>query len=421
VIDYNALAENEATRNQKLTGLGKDSERTYDYTSGKAPSELTSQGLYDYGYADAPTDEDAAAGGTDLASQALSFLASFNNTVKAPEKFVSPYSAQIDSMMQHILNNEKFSYNAENDPVYQTMSKYYQSEGKRAQEDTVGVVAARTGGMASSYAASAAAQQGQIYAQKIAEMIPDLEAQAYNKYLQEYQMDVSNLGILSNAEATDYSIYQNELAADQARINQQITAANSVLDQENIVNAANQKQENYLSDQAVDISKFNSEQTLKYDTLNQNQNQYETSRQDTLNKNANDLNFDYMQENNDQINAQNNLNFNYYKEANDQSNEIARIAISAQNADTAAEKAKIAAQGMSDNGKTLLSQINAKVTDPMGSEEYVATVEGIINSAKSSGSIDEDDVFLLAAALGLDLVQEDSTSNKSSTSGIDRG
>ena len=61
----------------------------------------------------------------------------------------------------------------------------YKREGKRAMEDLLGELSANTGGIASSYAATAAAQSLDYYNQKIADKIPELYSKAFDKYLEE--------------------------------------------------------------------------------------------------------------------------------------------------------------------------------------------------------------------------------------------
>lgn len=78
-----------------------------------------------------------------------------------------------------------FSYDLENDPVYQAYQKQYAREGQRAAQDTLGNMAAMTGGIPSSYAATAASQAGDYYASQMADKVPELYQQAYSKYLSE--------------------------------------------------------------------------------------------------------------------------------------------------------------------------------------------------------------------------------------------
>lgn len=75
-----------------------------------------------------------------------------------------------------------FQYNYAADPVYQAYAAQYQRDGRRAMEDTLAQVAARTGGLASSYAGAAAQQQYDRYMTELNNVIPQLEQIAYGRY-----------------------------------------------------------------------------------------------------------------------------------------------------------------------------------------------------------------------------------------------
>lgn len=76
-----------------------------------------------------------------------------------------------------------FSYDMESDPVYQAYQKQYAREGKRATQNALGAAASATGGIPSSYAVTAASQAGDYYASQMADKVPELYNQAYNRYL----------------------------------------------------------------------------------------------------------------------------------------------------------------------------------------------------------------------------------------------
>lgn len=78
-----------------------------------------------------------------------------------------------------------FSYNLESDPVWQAYKKQYTREGQRATQDALGITAASTGGIPSSYATAAATQAGDYYAAQMTDKVPELYQQAYNRYLNE--------------------------------------------------------------------------------------------------------------------------------------------------------------------------------------------------------------------------------------------
>ena len=125
--------------------------------------------------------------------------------------YTSRYSAEIDALYNALMQTPAFSYEHTADPVYRQYADAYTREGNRAMQDTLGEVAARTGGIASSYAASAGAQANNYYMQLLADKIPELEQNAYARYLDGIQQDYNRLALLEQREAEDYAKYQDSL------------------------------------------------------------------------------------------------------------------------------------------------------------------------------------------------------------------
>ena len=129
-------------------------------------------------------------------------------TPEIPE-FNSQYSSQIDQLLNSILNREEFSYDYTTDPTYHAYADKYKRLGDRAREDTLGNIAALNGGYASSWAASAASQAQNDYNQQLSDVIPTLYDAAYNRYMDDYNMDVTNLGLLQGVDNTQYDRYRD--------------------------------------------------------------------------------------------------------------------------------------------------------------------------------------------------------------------
>lgn len=125
--------------------------------------------------------------------------------------WTSKYQEQIDALTQEILNRPDFSYDPESDPRYQAFRKEYQREGQRATADTLGQMAAMTGGMPSTAAATAAQQAGDYYAAQMADRIPELYQLAYDMYRAEGDELRANLDMLDALESGDYNRYLNLL------------------------------------------------------------------------------------------------------------------------------------------------------------------------------------------------------------------
>lgn len=117
---------------------------------------------------------------------------------------------RIDELLNQILNRDKFSYDVENDPLYQQYAQMYQREGDRAMRDTLSEVAASAGGM-NSYAITAAQQANNYYNSQLADKVPELFQLAYSMYLNDIEQDVQNMGILQDMDATQYNRYRDTM------------------------------------------------------------------------------------------------------------------------------------------------------------------------------------------------------------------
>ena len=126
--------------------------------------------------------------------------------------YVNQYQGLIDQLKTRIMEQDPFRYNAESDPLYQQYRDSYTRGGERAMRDTVGQLSARTGGMASSYAQSAAQQTYEGYMSALAGKIPQLQQLAYEMYQDEGEKQRLNLQMISALEREDYGKYQDLLS-----------------------------------------------------------------------------------------------------------------------------------------------------------------------------------------------------------------
>lgn len=124
------------------------------------------------------------------------------STVPIGSKYNSPYIKKMKGLMRDI-ENSKFSYNAESDPLYQTYKNMYNREGDRALKSTLASVSAAQGGV-SSYASQAAQQASNYYAQQLTDKIPELYNLAYNKSLGDLQNVKDLYGMYRTADQDEH-------------------------------------------------------------------------------------------------------------------------------------------------------------------------------------------------------------------------
>lgn len=125
--------------------------------------------------------------------------------------YTNRYDDRIQAKLSTVENPAAFTYDAATDPLYQQYRKQYAREGQRATADALAAAAAASGGIPSSYAQTAAGQQANYYSAQMTDKIPELYQLAYQKYLNDYQMEQTGLAALQNAEANDYNKYRTEL------------------------------------------------------------------------------------------------------------------------------------------------------------------------------------------------------------------
>lgn len=149
-------------------------------------------------------------GGSD-GSQYLPTGAPQKFTYESAPAYTSKYQSQIDELTDSILNQQPFSYDYQNDPLYQQYAESYTRSGQRAMQDTLGQIAARTGGLASSYATTASQQAYDNYMAALSDKIPELWQLAYSMYQDDRNNQRANLEMLTALEQGDYAKYLNLL------------------------------------------------------------------------------------------------------------------------------------------------------------------------------------------------------------------
>ena len=126
-----------------------------------------------------------------------------------PGEYQSTWQGQIDSMIDKILNREKFSYDLNSDALYQQYKDQYTSLGKLAMQDTMGQAAAMTGGYGSSYASTAGNQAYQSYLSQLNDVVPELYGMALDRYNAEGSELYNQYSLLADQESQDYGRYMD--------------------------------------------------------------------------------------------------------------------------------------------------------------------------------------------------------------------
>lgn len=284
-LDYKNATTDEA---RALANLGAESVRSGygEYTAGSDGSGFyvnqLSPGSFNAGTAPTYTNNYAREI-ADLYDQQKNY-GSYDYGIPQPE-YTNRYDDTIQDLLGQIVNREDFSYDPEKDPLYGQYRKQYAREGQRATADALGAAAAASGGIASSYANTAAAQAGNYYAAQMTDKIPELYQLAYNKYLSDYNMKLSDLGAVQGAEQSDYDKFLNEL--QQYNTNRTFDY-NAWLDEYNMINnnlqtASGLEQLEYTK-YLNDLNQYNTDREFNYGVLLDEINSQTAERNEAMNK-----------------------------------------------------------------------------------------------------------------------------------------
>jgi len=213
--DLNAAANYEQSLNAKIAGEGLSyaPQHNYDQYLGTKPTASTYDKDIDY---TAAINKALASGDKSSAKvleaqlnakiigEGLNYNTTnrFSSETEKPT-YTSQYSDQIDALVSKILNGTYDDF--QNSADYQSLAKEYAAKGKKAMQDTMGDVAARTGGLASSYAVSAGQQADNAYMQQLQDVARDM----YSNQRSDLYNEASMLG---NLENSNYAKYQDQLS-----------------------------------------------------------------------------------------------------------------------------------------------------------------------------------------------------------------
>ena len=125
--------------------------------------------------------------------------------------YENQYAEQQQALLDAIINRPDFSWSKEDDPQWSSYKKSYLREGDRATANALGQAAAASGGRPSTAALTAATQAGDYYATQLNDIIPTLYQQAYDRYLNEYNMSLQDLNAVNTQEQLDYAKYLDQL------------------------------------------------------------------------------------------------------------------------------------------------------------------------------------------------------------------
>lgn len=146
---------------------------------------------------------------SDVVKEAEAILAQYGTT--KPGDWVDPYKDKYMGYLNQYENRDPFSYDFNNDPLYQQYRDQYVQQGQMAMMDTMGQAAAMTGGYGNSYAQTVGQQAYNQQLGQLNEMMPELYQMAYDRYGEEGQQMLDMFNMYLGLSEQDFAQYQSGL------------------------------------------------------------------------------------------------------------------------------------------------------------------------------------------------------------------
>lgn len=202
-----------------VTKLSSNSGGTSGTTG--SDSQSTAQAAQDYSkYSYDPA--------TDTAYQQA--LAALQQASAAVPTYKASYDEQLQEIYDKIVNREKFTYNMNEDALYQQYADQYQLMGQKAMMDTMGQAASMTGGYGNSYASTAGNQAYQAYLQQINDALPEFYGMAQDQYNAEGEALYNLYAMLGDMADDEYGKYQDALSQYWQNVNYKKQVADEAYD-----------------------------------------------------------------------------------------------------------------------------------------------------------------------------------------------
>ena len=131
-------------------------------------------------------------------------------TVQKTTTYQNPYQKELDRMVNDYTKSS-FSYNQDTDPAAQAYRENYIRNGQLAMQDTMAQAAARTGGLASSYATQTGQQAYNSYMSDLNAQLAGLRQQAYENYLSDQALQQNRINTVASLGQQAESSYYNRV------------------------------------------------------------------------------------------------------------------------------------------------------------------------------------------------------------------
>lgn len=131
-----------------------------------------------------------------------------------PGPYKSRYDAQINGLLEQILNEDPFTYTGKdmmNDDLYKMYSDIYSHGARLAMQDAMGNAAAMTGGYGSTYSQAAGQQAFDERMSGLNNIAMELADRAYQRYSDNRANRYNQMGVLNTLEDRDYGMHRDKV------------------------------------------------------------------------------------------------------------------------------------------------------------------------------------------------------------------
>lgn len=149
------------------------------------------------------------AGNYDNITSAQNYL---NNVIaNKPGSYQSKYTGQLNKLYTDLMNRGPMQYDLNGDALYDQYRQRYTQQGLTSMRDTMGQAAAQTGGYGSSYAQTAGQSAYNQYMAQLANVVPELQAKAQERYDRETQDMTNRYNLAYQADQSDYARHRDSV------------------------------------------------------------------------------------------------------------------------------------------------------------------------------------------------------------------
>jgi peptidoglycan hydrolase-like protein with peptidoglycan-binding domain len=146
---------------------------------------------------------------SEMVNQAYALLQ--QQQANKPGAYSPVWQEKADAYLEQYQNRDPFTYDVNKDAMYQMYRDMYVQQGQMAMMDTMGQVAAMSGGYGNSYGQAAGQQAYHQYLNQLNAMVPELAQMAQDRYDREGQRMMEMYGIYQDRENQEYARHQDNM------------------------------------------------------------------------------------------------------------------------------------------------------------------------------------------------------------------